>query len=90
MNKHAVICAIEHVLRNEGCNEVLIAGVFERVKKTRGNLNLGMDEFMSVLRELEKEGLFEWFGDTPGLTEDSLIARSQNHPSVPLGDAIRL
>ncbi len=90
MNKHAVICAIDHVLRNEGCNEVLIAGVFERVKKTRGNLNLGMDEFMLVLRELEKEGLFEGFGDTPSLTEDSLIARSQNHPSVPLGDAIRL
>ena len=90
MNKHAVICAIEHALRDEGCNEVPIAGVFERVKKMRGNLNLSMTEFMSVLRELEKEGLFDWFGDTPGLTEDSLIARSQNHPSVPLGDAIRL
>ncbi len=85
-----MICAIEHVLRDEGCNEVPIANVFEGVKKTRGNLNLSMTEFMSVLRELEKEGLFEWFGDTPGLTEDSLIARSQNHPSVPLGDAIRL
>ena len=90
MNKHAVICAIEHVLRDEDCNEVPIAGVFERVRETRGNLNLNMGEFMLVLRELEKEGLFEWFGDTPGLTEDSLIARSQNHPSVPLGDAIRL
>jgi hypothetical protein len=90
MNKHAVICAIEHALRDEGCNEVPIASVFERVKKTRGNLSLSMPDFMSVLRELEKEGLFEWLGDTPGLTEDSLIARSQNHPSVPLGDAIRL
>ena len=90
MNKHAVICAIEYVLKDDGCNEVPIAGVFERVKKTRGNLNLSMAEFMTVLQELEKEGLFEWFGNTPCLTEDSLIARSQNHPSVPLGDAIRL
>jgi hypothetical protein len=32
----------------------------------------------------------EWFGDTPSLTEDSLIARSQQHPSVPFGDAMRL
>ncbi len=48
-----------------------------------------MQDFMIVLRELEKDGLLEWFG-TPALTEDSLIARSQQHPSVPLGDAIRL
>jgi len=90
MNKNAVICAIEYVLKDEGTNEVPIVGVFERVKKTRGNLNLSMVEFMAVLRELEQQGLFEWFGSTPGLTEDSLIARSQNHPSIPLGDAIRL
>ena len=90
MNKNAVICAIEYVLRDEGCNELPIAMVFERVKKTRGNLDLTMAYFMTVLRELEGEGLFEWFGDTPGLTEDSLIARSQMHPSVPFGDAIRL
>jgi hypothetical protein len=49
-----------------------------------------MAEFMSALRELEKEDLFEWCGNTPSLTEDSLIARSQNHPSIPIGDAIRL
>ena len=40
----------------------------------RGNLNLSMQDFMTVLRELEKDGLLEWFGDTPGLTENSLIA----------------
>jgi hypothetical protein len=90
MNKNAVICAIEYALRDEGCNEVPVAMVYNAVKKTRGNLSLSMEDFMTVLRELEKDGLLEWFGDTPGLTEDSLIARSQQHPSVPLGDAIRL
>ena len=40
----------------------------------RGNLNLSMQDFMTVLRELEKDGLLEWFGDMPGLTENSLIA----------------
>jgi hypothetical protein len=36
-----------------------------------------MQDFITVLRELESEGLFVWFGCTPGLTEDSLVARSQ-------------
>ena len=49
-----------------------------------------MQDFMIVVRGLEKHGLLEWFGDTPSLTEDSLIARSQQHPSVPFGDAMRL
>jgi len=35
-----------------------------------------MHDFMTVLRELESEGLFEWFGGT--------------HPSVLIGGAIRL
>jgi len=35
-----------------------------------------MQDFMTVLRELESEGLFEWFGST--------------HPFVPISDAIRL
>ena len=90
MNKHAVICAIEYALRDDGCNEIPVVELFRRVKKTRGNLDLSMDDFMKVLRELERDNLFEWFGDTPSLTEDSLIARSQMHPSVPLGDAIQL
>jgi hypothetical protein len=90
MNKHAVICAIEYTLRDDGCNEIAIAKLFGRVKKTRGNLDLSMDDFMRVLRGLERDNLFEWFGDTPGLTEDSLIARSQMHPSIPLGDAMQL
>jgi hypothetical protein len=90
MNKHAVICTIEYALRDEGCNEIPVAMLFNRVRKTRGNLDLSMPDFMTVLRELERDGLFEYFGDTSGLTEDSLIARSQMHPSVPLGDAIRL
>jgi hypothetical protein len=51
--------------------------LFDRVRKTRGNLDLSMQDFMIVVRELEKRGLLEWFGDTPSLTEDSLIARSQ-------------
>jgi hypothetical protein len=90
MNKNAVICGIEYALRDEGCNEIPVAMLYNAVRKTRGNLNLSMKEFMTVLRELKTDGLFEWFGDTPGLTEDSLVGRSQQHPSVPIGDAIRL
>jgi hypothetical protein len=90
MKKNAVICAIEYALKDEGCNEIPVAMLFDRVRKTRGNLDLSMQDFMIVLRELEKDGLSGWFGDTPSLMEDSLIARSQQHPSVPLGDAIRL
>jgi hypothetical protein len=86
MNKNAVICAIEYALRDEGCNEVPVAMVYNAVKKTTGNLGLSMDDFMVVLRELEADGLFEWSGTTDGLTEDSLIARSQEHPSVPRND----
>jgi hypothetical protein len=82
MKKNAVICAIEHALREEGCNEVPVAGLYEEVKKTRGNVDLRMDDFLAILRELEADGLFEAFGEQSRLTEDSLIARSQSHPSV--------
>jgi hypothetical protein len=34
--------------------------------------------------------LFESFGDIRELSEDSMVARSQMHPSVPYGDAIQL
>jgi hypothetical protein len=64
--------------------------LFERVRTTRGNFDLSMHDFMTVLRELERDSLLEWFGETPGLTEDSLIARSHAHPSVPIDDAMRL
>lgn len=91
MNKNAVICGIEHALRDEGCNEIPVMDLYSRVKKTRGNFDLGLQDFMTILKELESDGLFEWFGPEPQLTEDSLIARSQMHPSVPTGgDAIRL
>jgi len=85
MNKNAVVCAIEHVLRDEGCNEVVLAGVYQRVKETRGNFDLGLQEFLALISELVDDGLFEVFGATEGLCEDSLIARSQTHPSVPVG-----
>ena len=45
---------------------------------------------MAVLRELENDGLFESFGEGAKLSEDSLFARSQMHPSVPYGDAMQL
>ncbi len=90
MNKNAVICGIEYALKDDGCDEIPIAMLFDRVRKTRGNLDLNIQEFTTVLRELERDNLLEWFGDTPSLTENSLIARSQMHPSVPLSDAIRL
>ena len=86
MKKNAVICGIEYALRDEGCNEIPVTMLYNRVKKTRGNLGLSMEDFMVVLRELEADALFEWCGDTPGLTEDSLIGRSQEHPIVPHGD----
>ena len=90
MNKNAVICGIEYALKDEGCNEIPVAMLFDRVRKTRGNFDLSMPDFKTVLRDLERDNLFEWFGDTPGLTQDSLVARNQMHPSVPLGDAIPL
>jgi len=41
MNRNAIICAIEHALRDEGCNEVKVAELNQRVLKTRGHFNLG-------------------------------------------------
>ena len=90
MNKNAIICGIEHALRNEGCNEIPVAELFARVKKSRGNFDVSIRDFMTILKELESDGLFESFGGRPELSEDSLIARSQTHPSVPYGDAIQL
>jgi hypothetical protein len=89
MNKNAVICGIEHALRNEGCNEICVVEVYARVRKTRGNFDLSLSDFVAVLRELVSDGLFECFGETE-LSEGSLIARSQMHPSVPYGKAIQL
>jgi hypothetical protein len=45
---------------------------------------------MAVLRELEGDGLFELFGQDNAKTEDLLVARSQMHPSVPLGDVMHM
>ena len=90
MNKNAVICGIEHVLRNEGCNEVTIGHLYSDVKKTRGNMEVGFDEFMTVIKELARDGLFDFFEDSNTVSESSLIARSQMHPSVPYKGAIRL
>ncbi len=90
MTKNSVICAIEHALRNEGCNEVSVIDLYAQVKKTRGNFELSLPDFMAILKELEGDGLFEHFGDRPELSEESLIARSQMHPSVPYGGAIQL
>jgi hypothetical protein len=67
-----------------------VAMLFHRVKKTRGNLDLSIQSFMTVLRELQTDNLFEWFGNTPEFSEDSLIARSQMHFSIPISDAIPL
>jgi hypothetical protein len=90
MNKNGVICGIEHALRNEGCNEIPVAELYARLKKTRGNFDVSFQDFMGVLKELESDGLFESFGGRRELSEDSLIARSQMHPSVPYGGAIQL
>jgi hypothetical protein len=88
MNKNAVICAIEYALRRDGCNEVPVWELYARVKETRGNLALTVEELIGVLKELEADGLFEslYHGE---LSEGSLIARSQTHPSVPINDATR-
>jgi hypothetical protein len=88
MSKNAVICGIEFALKNEGCDEIFVGELYDRVKKTRGNMRVSFDDFMTVLKELESDGLFD-FGE-PSLSKDSLIARSQMHPSVPYGDAIQL
>lgn len=90
MNKNAVICGIEHALRDEGCNEVLAGELYARVRKTRGNFDLSPQDFLVVLRELVGDGLFELFGEGAELSEGSLVARSQMHPSVPYGKAIEL
>ena len=90
MNKSAVICGIEYALRNEGCNEIPVAELYARVQKTRGNSDLSLHDFLAVLRELVVDGLFEFFGEGIELSEGSLIARSQMHPSVPYGKAIEL
>jgi hypothetical protein len=90
MNKNAVICGIEYALRNDGCNEIPVGELYVRVKKTRGNFDLSLHDFTTILKELEKDGLFESFGVGPKLSEDSLVARSQMHPSVPYGGAIQL
>ena len=90
MSKNAVICGIEHALRGDGCNEIPVAELYARVRKTRGNFDLGLHDFLIILRELESNGLFEFFGEGTELSENSLIARSQTHPSVPYGDAIQL
>jgi len=90
MSKNTVICGIEHAVRNEGCNEISVAELYARVRKTRGNFDVSLQDFMTVLEELERDGLFESFGAQPKLSEDALIARSQMHPSVPYGDAKQL
>ena len=90
MKKNAVICAIEHALRDDGCNEIPVSELYARVKKTRANLNLDMGDFLQVLRELEADGLFESFGSGAQISEESLVARSQMHPCVPLGGTIQL
>jgi hypothetical protein len=90
MTKASVICGIEHALRNDGCNEIPVGELYARVKRTRGNFELGLQDFVAILKELEREGLFEFFGATLDLPEDLLVARSQMHPSVPYGGAIEL
>lgn len=92
MNKNAVICGIEHVLRYDGCNEVPVRLLYEKVKETRCNFNLSFDEFLAIMKELEIDGLFESFnlGENDELSDDSLVARSQMHPSVPYSDPILL
>ena len=90
MNKNAVICGIEHALKAEGCNEIPVGELYARVRKTRGNFDLGLQDFLAVLRELVGDGLFELFGEGAELSEGSLIARSQMHPSVPYGKMIQL
>jgi hypothetical protein len=90
VTKNSVICGIEHALRNDGCNEIPVSELYGRVKKTRGNIELDLQEFITILKELEREGLFEFFGATSELPKDLLVARSQMHPSVPYGGAIEL
>ena len=90
MNKNAIICGIEYALRDEGCNEMPVGWLYDHVKETRGNFDVSFDDFMAVLRELVSDGLFEAFGKEPELSEGSLIARSQTHPSVPYGGVAHL
>ena len=77
MCKNAVICGIEHVLRNDGCNEIPISELYARVKVTRGNFSRRSDYFMTVLNELLADGLFERILEERQLTDASSIARSQ-------------
>lgn len=90
MKKNAVICGLEHALRDEGCNEIPVGELYERVRKTRGNFDLSLPDFLPILRELVSDGLFELFGESTEVSEGSLISRSQMHPSVPYGKAIEL
>ena len=90
MSKNAIICGIEHALRNDGCNEIPVSELYARVRATRGNFSLSSDDFMTVLKELLADGLFVTIVEDLQLTDDSLIARSQSHPSVPSGTAIQL
>jgi hypothetical protein len=90
MRKNAVICGVEHALRDDGCNEIPVWELYARLRKTRGNFDLSLEELMKVLIELESDGLFEFFDAQPELSEHTLVARSQMHPSVPYGDAIQL
>ena len=88
MSKNSVICGIEHVLRDEGCNEIPVADLYARVRATCGNFDVSLQDFMAILKELESDGLFESFDVE--FSERSRIARSQMHPSVPWSDAIQL
>ncbi len=87
MSRNRVICGIEHALKNDGCNELPAGEIYERVRRTRGNLTLAVDEFLAALEELEEDGLYEGFGDEAELSLTSLVARSQTHPAVPLNPA---
>ncbi len=90
MNRNAVICGIEYALRDEGCNEMPLGWLYSQVKETRGNFDVSFNDLVAIVRELVNDGLFEVFGEDSDLSENSLVARSQTHPSVPYGGPIHL
>ena len=51
MKENAVICAIEYALKDERCNEIPVAMLFDRVRRV-ANLDLSMQDFMIVVRGL--------------------------------------
>jgi hypothetical protein len=90
MKKNTLICAIEYALHDDGCNEITLDMLLRRVGKFRGCANVSRNEIEGVLAELVQDGLYEVSGPPGEMTDDTLVNRSQSHPSVPYDGPILL